>query len=225
MATLTNTLYLAEPHERPSLLLHHLINLPVAVVWGLLVYFCTWVSWDAQGLSWKTLFLVAVAIRNSSFPILFLCRRPAKVSSTQIKEWVVAFVGTFIGFYYNSAGSYSLFAADSHGIIYIFMTLAMILCTAALLSLGRSFGLVPANRGIKTMGLYALVRHPVYACYIIFDVFLLALMFSGFNLMIFGIFIAATYLRAMYEEGLLCKDLVYREYAKQTPYRFFPGLI
>ena len=34
---------------------------------------------------------------------------------------------------------------------------------AALLSLQRSFGIVPANRGIREGGLYRIVRHPLYA--------------------------------------------------------------
>ena len=32
--------------------------------------------------------------------------------------------------------------------------------------LGRSFGLVPANRGIVARGPYLLVRHPIYAGYL-----------------------------------------------------------
>ena len=43
------------------------------------------------------------------------------------------------------------------------------------LSLGRSFGLMPANRGIVSTGLYRLVRHPIYMGYLITHVgFLLA---------------------------------------------------
>ena len=35
------------------------------------------------------------------------------------------------------------------------------------LTLGRSFGLVPANRGVVIRGPYALVRHPIYSGYLI----------------------------------------------------------
>jgi protein-S-isoprenylcysteine O-methyltransferase Ste14 len=37
----------------------------------------------------------------------------------------------------------------------------------ALLSLSRSFGLLPAYRGIKSSGLYSVVRHPLYTAYVI----------------------------------------------------------
>ncbi len=154
----------------------------------------------------ENLFLVAVTVRNFSFSVLFLTRRPAQVRSNQIKEWVAAITGTFITFLYNSNASYSLFSRDNHSIIYIFLTLVIILTIIAMLSLGRSFGIVPANRGIKTTGSYAVVRHPIYSCYIIFDLLFLSLRLSSYNAMIFTIFLAATYLRANYEEGLLSRD-------------------
>ena len=34
------------------------------------------------------------------------------------------------------------------------------------LSLGRSFGLMPANRGVVSSGLYRIVRHPIYLGYL-----------------------------------------------------------
>ena len=38
---------------------------------------------------------------------------------------------------------------------------------AGKVSLGRSFGLMPANRGVVSSGLYRLVRHPIYMGYLI----------------------------------------------------------
>ena len=37
----------------------------------------------------------------------------------------------------------------------------------AVVSLGRSFGVVPSNRGIKTGGAYRLVRHPIYGALVL----------------------------------------------------------
>ena len=45
--------------------------------------------------------------------------------------------------------------------------LGLLLVIAGKLSLGRSFGLMPANRGIVSTGLYRLVRHPIYLGYLI----------------------------------------------------------
>ena len=41
------------------------------------------------------------------------------------------------------------------------------LVIAGKLALGRSFGLVPANRGVVASGPYLLVRHPIYSGYLI----------------------------------------------------------
>jgi protein-S-isoprenylcysteine O-methyltransferase Ste14 len=38
-----------------------------------------------------------------------------------------------------------------------------VICIISLTALGRSFGFVTADRGVKTRGPHALVRHPVYA--------------------------------------------------------------
>ena len=43
----------------------------------------------------------------------------------------------------------------------------LLVVIAGKLSLGRSFGLMPANRGIVSTGLYRLVRHPIYLGYLI----------------------------------------------------------
>jgi len=126
---------------------------------------------------------------------------------------------------YISTTKYTLFISVSYSTIYIIMIVIMLLNIIAILSLGDSFGVVPANRGIKTKGLYALVRHPMYACYIYFDLLLITVRFCYSNLLVFGAFFAATYPRAIYEEALLRQDPVYQEYARQTPYMLIPGII
>ena len=45
------------------------------------------------------------------------------------------------------------------------MLLGLLVQIAAKLALWRSFGVVPANRGVKTRGPYRLLRHPMYAGY------------------------------------------------------------
>ena len=50
-------------------------------------------------------------------------------------------------------------------------------------SLGRSFGLMPANRGVVSTGLYRLVRHPIYMGYLITHVGFVAANPTIWNLM------------------------------------------
>ena len=56
------------------------------------------------------------------------------------------------------------------------MLIGLYVQISAKVILGRSFGLIAANRGIKVAGPYRIVRHPIYAGYTIIHVgFLLAL--------------------------------------------------
>ncbi len=94
----------------------------------------------------------------------------------------------------------------------------------ALASLNRSFGLLPALRGVKSGGLYAWVRHPLYAAYVI--------IFSGYvvnNLSVANVVVAAAgvaflVMRIHYEEALLIKQADYRKYAGQTRWRLIPAI-
>ena len=52
--------------------------------------------------------------------------------------------------------------------------LGLLVVIGGKVSLGRSFGLMPANRGVVSTGLYRLVRHPIYMGYLITHVGFLA---------------------------------------------------
>lgn len=93
------------------------------------------------------------------------------------------------------------------------------------LSLGRSFGLLPANRGVVTHGTYKIVRHPIYLGYLIGH---MAFLFASFSWRNFGLFCVLYFfqcLRIWEEEKLLKNDPTYRQYMLKTPYRLLPGVI
>ena len=48
-----------------------------------------------------------------------------------------------------------------------FQLVGLAICVASFLALGRSFGFVAADRGLVQRGPYAVVRHPIYASYIL----------------------------------------------------------
>jgi protein-S-isoprenylcysteine O-methyltransferase Ste14 len=91
-----------------------------------------------------------------------------------------------------------------------------------LVSLNKSFGLVAANRGIISNGLYRFVRHPLYISYELTIIGFIINNLSIYNLVIACIHLAFQLQRIKYEENLLGKDPQYREYAKQTRWRLFP---
>lgn len=94
----------------------------------------------------------------------------------------------------------------------------------AKLVLRRSFGIAPANRGVKISGPYRFVRHPMYAGYLVVHVGIMLLMPSLLNLVIYTIGWWAQVLRLLAEERLLSQDPAYREFQQQTRYRLIPGL-
>lgn len=95
---------------------------------------------------------------------------------------------------------------------------------AGKMTLGRSFGLMPANRGIVSTGVYRFVRHPIYLGYLITHVAFLFATPTVWNLAILTIGDTGLLLRAMCEEQTLARDAQYREYQQSVRWRVCPGL-
>jgi protein-S-isoprenylcysteine O-methyltransferase Ste14 len=93
-----------------------------------------------------------------------------------------------------------------------------------LLSLGRSYAMLPALRVVRTGGLYAHVRHPVYACYLLADLGSVALQPSLRNAAVAAVGGVTFFLRALLEERVLARDPAYADYMRQVRWRFFPGV-
>lgn len=90
--------------------------------------------------------------------------------------------------------------------------------------LGRSFGLVPANRGVVASGPYLLVRHPIYSGYLITHIGFLLAHPSVWNIVLLGVADAALIVRALYEERILVRDERYREYCSRVGWHLVPGV-
>jgi protein-S-isoprenylcysteine O-methyltransferase Ste14 len=95
---------------------------------------------------------------------------------------------------------------------------------AGKVTLGRSFGLMPANRGIVSSGVYRLVRHPIYLGYLVTHAAYLAAMPSSWNVVALLIADAALLARAVCEEKTLARDPRYRDYQQVVRWRVCPGL-
>lgn len=92
------------------------------------------------------------------------------------------------------------------------------------LSLGRSFGLMPANRGVVSTGLYRLVRHPIYMGYLVCHAGFIAANLSAWNIVALVVADVALMIRAVAEENVLARDPAYRDYLQQVRWRVAPGL-
>ena len=92
----------------------------------------------------------------------------------------------------------------------------------ALGTLGRSFGIVAANRGVKTRGLYAFVRHPAYTGYLVSYLGYVAENGSTRNIVLLLVGTGAQVVRMSEEERTLRSDLDYRQYLGRVRRRLIP---
>lgn len=152
---------------------------------------------------------------------LFLIRRPPLATSGRPVAWFSALLGAFamlgarpVG--HPSAGPFELFE--------IVQLAGFAIVVVALGALGRSFGIVAANRGVKTRGLYSFVRHPAYSGYLVSYLGYVAENPSGRNLSLLLVGTAAQLVRISEEERMLRLDDAYREYVARVRHRLIPYL-
>jgi protein-S-isoprenylcysteine O-methyltransferase Ste14 len=94
----------------------------------------------------------------------------------------------------------------------------------AKMSLNRRMAIAPANRGVQAKWAYAVVRHPMYAGYVVAQVGYLIHNPSWTNVAIYLCAWALQGVRIIREERHLSLDEDYRAYMRQTPFRLIPGV-
>jgi protein-S-isoprenylcysteine O-methyltransferase Ste14 len=99
------------------------------------------------------------------------------------------------------------------------------LLMAALLSLRRSFAVVPANRGVRVGRLYRLVRHPLYISELIIFLGIVLGRPTISNIVIWACECGLRFARACAEERFLASDPAYIDYRERVRYRLIPGLV
>ena len=94
----------------------------------------------------------------------------------------------------------------------------------AKIALGRSFGCVPAHRGLKKRGPYQIVRHPMYTGYLLSHMAFLLVNPTWWNFCVYLVCYAAQVPRLLAEERLLRHDAEYASYMTAVRYRLIPGV-
>lgn len=163
----------------------------------------------------------AFLVEQTSFVIAFLVRRPAAAVSRNPGAWLLAFGGTFGGVLFRPAGAHPHWGVVA-GLGLQLAGLAV--CVMSLFALGRSFGFVAADRGLVTRGPYAVVRHPVYASYLLIQSGYLLQSISLGNVLVMVLASGCNVGRALMEERLLARSPAYGAYRRRARWRLVPGL-
>jgi len=97
-------------------------------------------------------------VEQAWFVGAFLARRPQRAVSRRLTSWLMAFGGTFAGVLFRPDGAHPGWGvAAGFGL----QLAGLVICIVSLVALGRSFGFVAADRGVKTRGLCVLPADPV----------------------------------------------------------------
>jgi len=146
------------------------------------------------------------------FAALFLLRRPARRTGARW-ETVLAAMAVLMPVALQSA------PGDLHWLGEAIQVVGLGGMIIAVVSLGRSFGVAPADRGLRTTGLYRWLRHPLYAMEIlVFAGFLLANT-SWWNLGVLSLNTLLQIIRIAREERILDG---YAGYAATVRWRLIP---
>jgi protein-S-isoprenylcysteine O-methyltransferase Ste14 len=162
---------------------------------------------------------VTFFIHNVIFMLVIVLRREYVKLDRNWFHWGVSILSFFSGlFFIKSSPIQGSIVTAADVINYIGIVVGIV----AFLSLGRSFGIVPAVRKIKTRGLYHIVRHPMFVSDILFKIPVVLKYFTIYNFMIFLISLALYIIRARYEEEILSQTEEYQQYQQRVKYRFIP---
>jgi protein-S-isoprenylcysteine O-methyltransferase Ste14/uncharacterized membrane protein (UPF0127 family) len=162
--------------------------------------------------------IVPLIILETIIVVLFLTRRPVRLQSRRVLDWTLGVAGSYLPMLLRPRGPSGSLALLGEMLEITGVTVAVI----ALVFLGRSFGIVAANRGVKTGGAYGVVRHPMYAGYFLTYVGYAVSYPTLLNASLAIVTLATQIARALMEERVLSHDPAYQEYRRQTPWRFIP---
>lgn len=153
--------------------------------------------------------------------IAYLVRRPARVVTQRMGDWLLAFAGTFGPVLLRPDGAHPAWGL-TWGLVLQFCGVVLVLLS--LFSLGRSFGFAAADRGLVARGPYGIVRHPIYASYVVLLVGYLLQSLSVRNVVVATLVTACNVGRIRAEERVLATNPTHAAYRSRVRWRLIPGL-
>ena len=150
---------------------------------------------------------------------LAIVRRDARSADQSLAALAAGWAGTVLPLFLRPTASGSdLLIGQS------LQVAGLVLQLVAVLSLGRSFGVVAADRGIKTGGAYRFVRHPIYAAYLLADIGFVTSHPTLGNVAAISAAAATQVVRIWFEERHLATNPDYQEFCQARRWRLVPGV-
>jgi protein-S-isoprenylcysteine O-methyltransferase Ste14 len=163
--------------------------------------------------------IALLVVFHSTLLILSLVRRDVQTVDRRVVAFAVAWAGALLPLLLRPAASgVDPLAGQALQVV------GLALQIAAMASLGRSFGVVAADRGIQTGGAYRFVRHPIYAASLFADVGFVMSHPTAANIAILSAATATQIIRIWFEERHLSASPEYAEYCRIRRWRLVPGI-
>ena len=182
-----------------------------------------WFAWSGLRHYQSTHSLIGAAFLGEQLWVVaaYLVRRPASRLSTRTGDWMLAFAGTFGGVLFRPLGEHPHWGVVAGSLL---QALGLAICVASFAALGRSFGFAAADRGLKRSGPYAVVRHPLYASYVLLELGYVLQSISWRNVAVMMLVSGCNVGRALAEERLLAECGPYEQYRDLVRWRLLPGV-
>lgn len=191
-------------------------NISLAALWSFFAY--THISAFLDGKQFVLLLLFA---SETLIVLFFLIREHPQLISRSPLHWGATILAVALGTLLRPGGAASPFLSLTGSAI---SSLGLLAHGASILSLGRSFGAVPARRTIRTSGMYRYIRHPMYASFFVVMFGYILANQTLWNGSIALVLVVIEIYRMKAEERFLEHESEYREYSALVRWRIFPGV-
>jgi protein-S-isoprenylcysteine O-methyltransferase Ste14 len=170
-----------------------------------------------------TYFDVVYILQHLTVLVLALSRpAPVSVDSSLVSLSACAVSYTYPYLLLLAASSKSSIAGVAPTAGFFLTSVSAVASLTALATLGRSFGIRPALRRVRTRGVYGVVRHPLYLSYFVSDVGFLLTYSDVVPASLTAVGWVSMIVRILHEESALSQDPSWASYAARTRFRLVP---
>lgn len=174
-----------------------------------------------QYLTTHRLLGAAFSVEQTIVVAAYLIRRPATAVTRRTGDWLLAFGGTFAPVLYRPEGFHPQWGIDAG---FALQLAGVAICVLSFVALGRSFGFAAADRGLVRRGPYAVVRHPIYAGYLVVQCGYVLQSISLANVAVLLLATACNIGRSVVEDDLLAANADHAAYRAKVRRRLIPGV-